>query len=278
MRLLFAVLMFMLGVFPARGETLKVSKFSEIQGIYKDVLKKTKGEEILGLWDINMTLLHFESPALHMVNLKKHYGAFKEMLKDLSPEEIDKVFSYALISSEQRLMEPEVPSILEGLQKKGVRQIALTGILTGELDGIQLETFQRNSLKTHGINFSHNFPNLLEITFKGFPSYRGFHPVYLKGVLSINGERNPEGGKGKVLVAFLKMVAFRPKVIIFTDDREKNLKIVEDALKAFDPSIQFVGIHYTGASKVPGKPLSAKAFKDHWGTYIEKAQEKNEAA
>lgn len=61
---------------------------------------------------------------------------------------------------------------------------------------------------------------------------------YIKGVFFCG-----HGDKGESLIELLKRIDYWPEVIIFADDKYKNLHAVEHAVQAFD--IEFYGIHYT---------------------------------
>ena len=68
-------------------------------------------------------------------------------------------------------------------------------------------------------------------------------PLYSRGVLY----DSPEDAKGPVLEAFLNHIGYRPKRIVFVDDKEPNLESVAAACKRMD--IDFVGMHYLGSKE-----------------------------
>jgi hypothetical protein len=61
-------------------------------------------------------------------------------------------------------------------------------------------------------------------------------------------------------------------VIIFVDDKQKNLEDVEHALKVHYPNIQFVGIEYQGALMYAPQEMSAQAFETFWGNMANEAK------
>lgn len=53
--------------------------------------------------------------------------------------------------------------------------------------------------------------------------------------------------KGQGVIALLQHLSYQPKLIIFVDDKEKNLASVEKALAVLD--IEFIGLRYAGCDE-----------------------------
>ena len=66
--------------------------------------------------------------------------------------------------------------------------------------------------------------------------------LFSKGVLFAGG-----APKGQVLRTFLKKVGFRPKRVIFFDDKMKNVKSVNKAMKKW--GVDVTAVRYHGAAK-----------------------------
>jgi hypothetical protein len=98
--------------------------------------------------------------------------------------------------------------------------------------------------------------------FNDFPLYNNFKPVFYKGLLCSNGEKN-SANKGDVLINFLNVQKYCPKFVVMIDDRKQALVDVEVSLKSFDPKIQFLGINFLGAQKHI-HPIDEQNFTAFW--------------
>jgi hypothetical protein len=112
-----------------------------------------------------------------------------------------------------------------------------------------------------GIDFSQSAPYQSEIVFNELAPYRGNYSAYLDGILFVNGT---EISKGDALLAFLEKTNFFPNRIVFIDDREDNLKSVEEAIQKLNRPIEYVGLHFLGAQKYPSKLISEEKFEARW--------------
>ena len=148
--------------------------------------------------------------------------------------------------------------------------MGLTASLTGSLLHVPcLEAWKSDHLCSQGIYFEETAPCKPSITFCDLPSYRGHYPTFFKGVLFTNGGFSCTKGKG--FVAFLQDAHLHPQEIIFTDDKEDNLKSVESALLAYDPTIKFVGLYYLGARYYPSQYITEEEFARRWETLAAQA-------
>lgn len=236
----------------------------------EEVLKTFRqyNSETLGVFDIDMVLVHTTVPAYQMPNMKRHKGLLKELLEPLTQTEKDLALNLIVNSSETALIDSKTPEIINEIFKLTPKLITLTGSLSGALGNVKNMTESRyRALKACGLDFSRSFPALQEMTFKNIQSYLGNYPEYYRGIFSANG-----GKKGIVLIEFLKMTHYVPKTVIFIDDRDKNVEEVGEAIARFNPNIHFVGIVYKGAERFPSKPVSAADFKAAWLSKIEAAK------
>ncbi len=64
-----------------------------------------------------------------------------------------------------------------------------------------------------------------------------------------------------VVVHFLKTISFFPKKIVGLDDKLEFLQQVEESIRAFDPTIEYMGIHFTGAGLYPSLELVESKWK-----------------
>ncbi len=227
--------------------------------------------ETLWVFDIDMVLKQPNEAAFQMRNMKKYKESMKKMLEPL--DELEKNLTLHLISKTEGsiLVEHEVPSVIAQIQKHH-KTIALTASLTGSLHDIQDITLQRYAiLKKLGLDFSNSFPAFESLSFSDMSTFRGHHPEFKKGILSSNGEGDHHG-KGKVLVQFFKKINYNPKMIIFIDDRQKNVDDVDNALKEYNAAIQYIGIVYNAAENYPSESISLEAFEKAWQDKIRQAK------
>lgn len=126
---------------------------------------------------------------------------------------------------ELKPIEAQTPSFIASLQKQNIPVLALTARTIIE------RTFQQ--LKTIAIDFR---PTALST--KIFDLNLRHPALYKQGIIFCG-----NNDKGTVLCAFLDYIGYQPDKIIYVDDKEGNLKAVEQALQS--RGIEFVGIRYS---------------------------------
>jgi hypothetical protein len=130
--------------------------------------------------------------------------------------------------------------LIKILQENQIKTIAFTRMDTGRLGLIaSTEEWRLNQLREQGIDFSSGFPDLLLLSFR---VAKGEASLFKEGVLFANKE-----AKGPVLAAFLEQIDWKPKKILFLDDKLDYLQSVEEALQS--KGIEFIGYHYTEVEK-----------------------------
>ena len=255
----------------------------EAQAKVDQVLEEHKPEDVWIAFDIDMTLVQSEHPATYYPALKKYKDVYKGIIEKLSPLQIDLMHTLLVLTTSQKLVEADIPHHINFLQERGVRTIAFTAVLSGKLPGYKNKVLvmRREHLQKIGLDFTEKrtqFPSCMP--FKNFPQYGGYFPLLYHGILSSNGERKVS--KGQTFVAFLKHMgpsylmkvgkAPYPKVVILVDDRKKNLEDMEKALRAYDLSIQFIGLEYQGAYDYAPTHISKEDFQKFWQALAEKAK------
>jgi hypothetical protein len=260
---------------PTQGEVTSASRMKEVQTKIEALLEIYQPEDIWVAFDIDMTLIQPDHPAVYYPNVKKYRDVFKSVVDGLTPEQQDMMITLLVLTVNPKLVESDSPKIVRELQIKGVKTFAFTATLTGKfsINKDKVIFMRKNQLQKMGYDFSvkrTNFP--LCAPFMELPAYAGYYPIFYQGVLSSNGEQNMS--KGEALVVFLKHMGQKhliktgkghyPRVVILVDDRMKNLRIVAQSLKAYDPSIQFIGIEYQGAFSYAPKDISKEDFKKFW--------------
>lgn len=255
---------------------LLVKSIHEVQAKVSEILKTEPPENVLVVFDIDMTLTQPDHPATFYPNLKKYHNVMKDIRDKLSPEQCDMLVTSTL-SLPQRLIEQDSPMIIKSMQDKGLKVIALTATLTGSWkDDKNKVIFKRcDVLQKMGFNFS--FQGHV-VPYMDFPLYAGGYPTLYHGILCSNGEQNGIG-KGKVLSAFLNQVGmtkgnpygtgYVPKIVIAIDDKKKNLEDMQSVLSKDFPEIQCICIEYQGGVDYAPQNISEEEFVKFWQSRAE---------
>ncbi|USO02298.1 MAG: DUF2608 domain-containing protein [Alphaproteobacteria bacterium] len=237
------------------ADILKRMETFEMRDVKKEfaqALKKYKPDEVLGVFDIDATLIGTKDPACQLPNIKKHRKIFKELTKALSKEEVFLVL-IASVLKDSALIDLKTPKFLKDIQAQGVQCVACTG-------GGLFPKKRYEILSNLGIHFT--FDNdAPQFVFEEFESCFGCKPVFYKGILGAN--NTP---KAKVVKSHLKRTGFQPKLIIFVDDRDKEIE-------KFDiEGVDIITIHYKGALNFPSQNVSEEEFIQAWKQHIEDAK------
>lgn len=271
-----------------QAQILSLKTMDEVQEKFEAIFETYNADDILGAMDVDMTLIQSDHPAVYYPALKKYKEIYLSTFEKLSKAQRDIVNTLIVKMFPQRLVESNAPQIIKNLQEK-IKVIAFTASLTGKLsDLVDKGIFLRwDQLQQMGFDFSKGFDETIQsVSFTDIPLYVGSHPIFYQGILSSNGEGSST--KGETLVAFLKYIRSKnlkkeegaehyPKVVILVDDRMKNLTDVQDKLKAYDPSIVFIGIEYQGAysyapKDISKEDISKEDFSKFWEDMAEKAK------
>ncbi len=223
--------------------------------------------DTLIIFDIDMVLIQPSDPAFQMANMVHFRNVAKRISQSIPQEKKNLFLTLMLLNSDSILVDTYTPTLLSRLIENSVPTIALTSNLTGPLKNIaSLEAWKINRLCKLGIDFTSSAPMQENQTFCDLPSYRGNYSSYKQGILFANGPVCP---KGDVLIRFLQIAGLHPKRVIFIDDREDNLKNVEESLNKYNPLIQYDGIHYLGANLYPSPQISEQEFETKWSALAE---------
>lgn len=225
--------------------------------------------DTLVLFDVDMVLVQPSDPAFQMANIKQHGAIVKRIMHQIPSEQLMLFLGLMSTKSELILIEEGLPGYVQKLQQKGIPVMAFTANLTGSLGEIRMEEWRIKTLRQLGFDFSHS-PFKETLILHDLPPYRGSYSAYQEGILFVNGRVI---SKGTALLSFLEKIDFSPKKIIFIDDREENLKSVEEALQTLERSIEFLGIHYVGAQNYPSESISEEEFESHWQQLADEAKE-----
>lgn len=224
-----------------------------------------KTEDVLCLFDLDMTLTQPDHPAAYMPNLKKHLDIYRSIQARYPKLDTCLTFCFNFLLP-QRLTDSDIPSVLASLKMK---TIAFTATVTGDFLGTRMEVRRYEDLKQLGLSFERAFPQS-EVILNACPRYRGYYPTYYKGILFSNSERG-NTTKGTVLCAFLEAVHYTPKCVVLVDDRPQNHSDVQTALSKAFPKTKYIGIEFTGAADYCPKEISATDFEAFYADHFERA-------
>lgn len=233
------------------------------------------GKKILGVFDIDETLLIPQDPAFQKPNLKKHACIVQSLREQLPVEQQDLLSNLILTSSSSQLIESTAPLFIRNLQTKEIRLIALTAAMTRPFGMDYLPKMRYEELQRNGIDFSYAFPEIHELNLVNMKMCNQSFPVFYSGVLCSNGDYQRQknaSSKGKALCEFLKQAAWIPNKIIFIDDKLYNLEEMERTLHEFDPGIIYQGLHYVGAQSITSPPIEENVIEAKWKKLLEKAK------
>lgn len=216
----------------------------------------------LAIFDIDMVLTQPEDPAFQMKNMKLYRHVVKKIFHDLPPEKVEIFLTLMTLCSPSILVDVKTPQLLQDLGQRQIPSMALTANLTGKVHSVEsMETWKIENLRGCGIDFSRSPIHDQTLIFKDLPSFRNNFVTFKEGILFTNGVLC---SKGEALVAFLTKTGIHPETVVFVDDREENLKSVEEFLEQYDPDIDYVGLHYLGAQDYPSECISEKEFESRW--------------
>ena len=251
-----------------RGVSTTLKSMEEVTAYIQPSLKVYAPNDILCIFDIDMTLLQPKHPAAYAPNVRKHLAIYHDIQRRYPTMDTSLPFLYNFLLP-QRLVDEGIYPLLQVVRSRGIKVIALTATLTGDFEGRSVEDLRYQSLKEKKLSFDDSFAESY-LVFNNLPMYRGNYPTFYKGILFSNSEKGTTN-KGTVLCAFLKKLQLHPKCIVFVDDRAQNLTDAYDALKQDFPQAQLLGIEYVGAENYCPEEISAEDFKAFWSNCFEKA-------
>ncbi len=253
----------------AQAEIQKISSMQDVKKKFESV----HPEHTLGIFDLDLVITIPKNPALQEKNLRMHSRIYQQIMDSMTPIEKDYAGNMKNTLSGSCLVEKEAPSIINDIQKKGIKLIGLTATMCGRLGHIKcLEKKRGKELRKFGIDFSPSFKELEATEFTNLNSFNHCYPSFRYGILFSNGEQS-KNTKGQLLTEFFKKINVKYKTVVFIDDKRSNLESVENALKKYDPNIQFLGLEYTGAEKFPSSKVDDLTFLVVWEYLQKKSKE-----
>jgi hypothetical protein len=249
------------------GSVQSVAAIEPIWSIEEVEFGESERHDTLLIFDVDDTLTILREPAYQRPNFKHHHAElFFQLMHPLDTVERVVAFTLPLLTTPSDLIELQTPEKIQKLQLEGMKVIALTAAMAGEIDKVFVEDRRIAELRRVGIEFSfHELPTQVLPNFE-CPIY-GRPPTFKEGILFTN-----EVNKGEVLVAFLKTLAWSPKHIVFVDDRLEHLHTVEKALAEYDSEIRYQGFHFQSDPSCY-QHVEPETFEQKWAEVADKAKE-----
>jgi hypothetical protein len=248
---------------PLQGGELH--SFNDIDREMTSITRKYRSEDILIVFDVNYTLIFVDHPAMFIPNIKAHAKEMQIVMDGLSKEQQNIVIGLATKADPQKVVEECIPEVVQRLQSKGIKTLAFSAALSGDLSGLDSKAWFRTTLQSFDIDFSLSFPKLESFIFDDFSSYANSYPMYHEGIILTN-----KSDKGAVLVSFLKRTGYHPKVVVLIDNKKSNVGEMDAALKAFDPDIVFIGYDYNRGQEYSPQEIDNDSFLKWWKRVLSK--------
>lgn len=273
------------------SQELTTNSFKTIDTKIEELSKKYGAENVLVVFDCDNTLLatnqslgsdqwfDWQSDLLFAKGKKSPYLVADNFDDLLSAQGL--LFSFSKMSPPEK----EIPAILAKLQKKGHKAIVLTSRGPGyrydtirELwrNGMTFEKSGFDKVKSDKVRKAFKPKkvvkkyNFKKENVKPFKLTKARDAAYLRGVFFTAGQH-----KGAMLRILLHKAKFKPKAIVFADDKKKHTVRVQAAYK--DSGIDVVTFHYTKEDvKVQSfKKENKKAVDAQWRSLTKAISSKN---
>lgn len=229
------------------ADNLKTNNFKIIQ-------EKLESADIntLIIFDVEDVLLEPRDTVLQFNHKTFVKDIERKLAEKYSNKEVDNINSSILLQRHNAPVNNDMAQIIDKAQNRGVKVMALTNCRTGKFGKISsMEEWRLQELKKHGYHFDKSWTNINDKIFSIQGEDSRDNIIFKNGVIFTSHSHT----KGDALREFLKYSKIEPKSIIFIDDKEHNIKSVQDV--ASDMKIEFTGIEYT-ASKEHDTKLNEK--------------------
>ena len=254
------------------AENHTINSIVNIIPFINSLSKKYNPQDILLVFDIDLTLTVSQNKAVQWPNIEKHKKIIKEIEKTLTNYEKALMWNLATKLTSQKLINQKTPNLLRTLQIRGIKIIILSNSWTGSLSSIKrIEKWRYKTLNNLGINVKNTFP-IKEIIFTEFALYRDYYPVFFQGILCTN-SKPKENSKGQVLIAFLKHIQLFPKFFVIVDDKKEDISQVLKMMSKYSPYTRVLGLELTEGSRYQDGIISEEEFRSFWLNQANQAKE-----
>jgi len=241
-------LMFFISAHAALAEITTTSTLTPIE-----LAIQQADSETLVIFDVDDVLITAKDQILQPAHHKFAQKLEENLESRHSESEAQILWSIIWLTRVNDLVDPQMVSLMNEAQGKGLKVMALTNAWTGAFGKIpSIEDWRINELEGFGYMFKDSWSALKSKTFEALKSKdpKRF-PVFKDGIVFTSNLP-----KGEVLKAFLEHASLSPKKIIFVDDKLKNLKSVEAFCQK--AGINFAGFEYTAVAGRPKSLLNEK--------------------
>jgi hypothetical protein len=229
----------------------KIIEEERAVSIQKHVDSIGNKEELLVIFDCDDVLVTKEDPIGQTENGKDLVEVLTKIEKHTSKKDFSSLLCTILIKNKQILLEADMPSVVKHIQDQGIKTVILTQIAPGKYADIEsVEEYKVQMLHSFGYRFEDSWPHFESMEFKNMEKTRATattmnfmetsknYPIFYKGILFCG-----FSAKSEVVEEFIKRIAFKPKTIVFIDDRRSYLELVKQYCQ--ENRIEFLGIRYT---------------------------------
>ena len=179
---------------------------------------------------------------------------FVEMWKKIYATEDTNSLLQNIESQKHTLVDKSSPALIKQLRAQGVNVIIMTRGCHGKgATGQNVEDLCIAAFRSVGIDLSNSF-SLYSSTILVEVTNNGSSPLFKEGILFSN-----TCDKGDALEALLNRVQLKPEYIIFVDDKLHYVEEVQRAAQKND--IEFLGLYYRGAEKLPVPDLKKQCYR-----------------
>lgn len=219
-------------------------------------------EKDLVIFDIDDTLVWFLDP-FYIEHVLKNSPLFQKCLESKNNVLCDRSACINMTIAPCAVIESHSPQLISTLQNQGIKAIALTAqpalIFQEESELINVPKWRVKHLKEREIDFSKSFSQIPPLSWQcemnNDEDTPG--PYFEKGVLFAG-----VVGKPNALLNLLRTISFKPKKVLFIDDRLENVLSVYRTLTQL--GIQCFSVLYTRANKFSVvNEFSAEEFDAH---------------
>lgn len=213
-------------------------------------------QDTLIVFDIDSTLTIPSDRYLQRKTIKKYKSIYEKFISRLTENQYRIFLHLIVIDSGSILIEPEISSIIQGLQHDNIKIIGFTASKFGALGDLpSFPEWRYQELKRLGIDFSIIFPG--QAVFSEFVDLNEESVGIAKGIV-YSGYKN---SKGSLLKKTLEKINFYPKQIVFIDDKKTNLISLLEASKIVLPGAYSVGFHYNAVELLPTFATQPQLFE-----------------
>lgn len=247
------------GFAPLSAGIIRTTQMSDVTSIIESL--DYPANEVLFVFDVDDVIITPKDEVLQSQNRSVSDPLIKAIVKRRlqkneakSRDELrwDLVTDFAL-QGERTLVDSSFLSLQARLRQQGIRNIALTACGTGNLGRIsQLEEWRLADLKKFDVAFSWSFPEIEHFWLPEKTAKKG-PALFYRGVVFA-----AKQNKGEVLEAVLNRLAYRPRCIVFVDDKKKNLLAMQQSCERL--GIEYHGYHFKEmAERLPSSKLAERA-------------------